>query len=194
MERELYSVVVYPSAAGIHSVAKMKDTLFAKIGWFHSRNAKAHVTIGEFLASTVEAAVILEYIKQFCAQSPKRDVAFYDIYAVHTTCFIAPDELSKAYFREMLRRFKKGFPLHRKLFGVKFSSGAHISIGRLLDQSQLHTSYGLFGHKNAAIQFRAEGLTLRKFDTGTRHFSDVAEFKFKGDGDFVKSANQLSLF
>ncbi len=194
MQKELYSVVVYPAAQQMARVEKMNDELAGKIGWYHSRNSRAHVTICEFLASPAELAIIAEYIKQFCLSVPKQDVYFPRIYSFHSTCFAAPDDVSKSYFRILLRNFKRSFPLHRKIFGVKFSSGAHISIGRLLDAAQIETAARLFDDRNPDIRFTAEGFVVRKFDAATRQFSDFAGFRFKADSGVWKPDCQLSLF
>lgn len=190
----MYSVVVYPNDAGKETVAKMKDALAAKLGrTYASRNSKAHVTICEFLAYPTELAIIMEYVKQFCRTAPKQDVRFSQVYSFHTTCFIAPDDQSRDYFKSLLKAFKKSFPFHRRLFGVKFSSGAHVTIGRLLDSRQLETAGKLFNDRKADLRFQAEGFVIRKFNPETKQFGDMAGFRFKAEAGLVPQY-QLSLF
>ena len=93
MEKELYSVVVYPDDAGRDTVAKMKDSLAARLGRSYAgRNSKAHVAVCEFLAHPSELAIIMEYVKQFCKTALRREACFSQIYSFHTMCFIAPDD------------------------------------------------------------------------------------------------------
>src|SRR6478672_1241969 len=177
MEKELYSVVVYPNDAGKDAVAKMKDALAAKLGrTYAGRNAKAHVTVCEFLAHPSELAIIMEYVRQFCRTAGRQDVRFSQVYSFHSTAYIAPDDQTNQYFRSLLKAFKKSFPFHRRLFGVKFSSGAHISIGRLLDPSQIALAARLFNDKRADIRFHADGLVIRKFNPDVNQYGDVARF------------------
>jgi hypothetical protein len=194
MEKELYSVVVYPNDAGKDAVAKMKDALAAKLGRaYASRNSKAHVTICEFLAHPAELSIIKEYVKQFCKTAGRQDVRFSQIYSFHSTSYIAPDDQTDQYFKSLLKAFKKSFPFHRRLFGVKFSSGAHISIGRLLDLSQIEIAGKLFNDRKADVRFQADGLVIRKFDAEVKQYRDIAGFKFKAEVGAIPQY-QLSLF
>ena len=194
MEKELYSVVVYPDDAGKDTVAKMKDALSAKLGrTYAGRNSKAHVAICEFLAHPAELAIVMEYVRQFCRTAPRREVYFSQVYSFHTTTFIAPDDQTRDYFRSLLKAFKKSFPFHRRLFGVKFSSGAHITIGKLLDSSQLAVAGKLFNDRKSDIRFFADGFAIRKFNAETSQFADAAVFKFKAEVGLIPQF-QLSLF
>lgn len=194
MEKELYSVVVYPDDAATDAVARMKDSLAARLGrTYASRNTRAHVSICEFLAQPAELSIIAEYVKQFCRTAPHQEVRFPNTYSFHTRCFLAPDDLTAQYFKSMLKVFKKSFPFHRRLFGVRFSSGAHITIGRLLDSSQLDVAGKLFNDRASDVRFVADSITVRKFDAASREFEDVARYRFKvGLGSIPQY--QLSLF
>ena len=194
MEKELYSVVVYPSEGGRDAVAKMKDSLAAKLGRTYSgRNSVASVTICEFLAQPSELTIIMEYLKQFCRTAPQREFNFSQIYAFHTTCYIAPDDQTREFFKSLLKAFKKSFPFHRRLFGVKFSTGAHIVIGRLLDSSQLDVAAKMFIDRKADIRFQADEFVIRKFDPERKEFDNIARFKFKV-GMGALQHYQLSIF
>jgi hypothetical protein len=135
----------------------------------------------------------MEYAKQFCKTAGRQDVRFSEIYSFHATSYIAPDDQTSQYFRSLLKAFKKSFPFHRRLFGVKFSSGAHITIGRLLDALQIESAGKLFNDKKADIRFKVDGLVIRKFNAETKQYGDLAGFKFKAEVGVIPQY-QLSLF
>lgn len=56
-----YSLAFMPNAAIIEKVKLMKLDLANKIGWFHSKNALAHITITEF---TIDDSVWLNLEKK----------------------------------------------------------------------------------------------------------------------------------
>jgi len=49
--KNTYSIAIYPSADVMDIVKGFKCLLAKTLGWFHSRNSSAHITIIEFEAN-----------------------------------------------------------------------------------------------------------------------------------------------
>lgn len=47
-----YSIVLHPIDEIVAEIKAMKEKLAQEISWFNSKNALAHITIGEFTATT----------------------------------------------------------------------------------------------------------------------------------------------
>ncbi|HTG66540.1 MAG TPA: hypothetical protein VL859_09210, partial [Flavobacterium sp.] len=61
-----YSLVISPSEEIIALVKTMKEELAKEIGWFHSKNSLAHITINEFMATENEIEIIKKQLNTIC--------------------------------------------------------------------------------------------------------------------------------
>lgn len=171
-----YSLVISPPEAIIDSVKTMKEQLAAQIGWFHSKNALAHITINEFMATDTE----IENIK-------KQLATISDVLKPTTVClnhfdhypngafFIAPDEDSTKNLKKIIKHIHQSFQT-KTLFK---NNEPHVSIGRQLKPNQLTIAYRLFTHID--LTFLCDRITLRRFDPNKKQFEIIDHFTFNNN-------------
>ena len=94
-----YSIVISPSENNIADVKAMKEALAREIGWYHSKNSLAHITINEFMASDSEIELIKKQLSRICEGLKPVAVCLnsLDTYP-NGAFFIAPNEVSKIDF------------------------------------------------------------------------------------------------
>ncbi len=190
MEREKYSVVFRPPDNIIKRVAAMKSILGQEIGWYHSMNSEAHITICEFHANQMELVIVKRYLLKFCEGVKSSEVVFDHMNYFPSTLFIAPDELSSNFLKRIMVRFNASFPILKE----KLSNTPHVSIGRKLDESKITLALKLFQDDFSAFVFNCDSIFLRKFDETIRQFVAIDCFPFGNPEQELLESNQFSLF
>lgn len=174
LNKDWYSIVVYPHSEAISDVKVLKDTLWSKIGWYASRNSKAHITVIEFSADQYELDFYIRQLEKFCYAQKQQEVIFDQLSfsKFSRAIVLLPSDSSKPYLSDLLKRLRKQL---KTSYTVK-GSNAHISIGRELSSSQIDRTESLFDHVN--VRFNCDTIAIRKFDKNRRQFEVIKAFKF----------------
>lgn len=180
MEKQ-YSVAIHPSPEIIAKIKSMKDQLSEEVGWFHSKNSVAHITICEFKATDKELDAVKTQLAKLCATLAPITVHldgfgnFYNPKNNKYAFFIAPDEQSKTALKPIMKRFHNTLPV--KTF--HHSDVAHLSIGRGLTIEKLKKAEKMFTNINDS--FLCDSIVLRKFDENVKQFFVTDTFKFNSN-------------
>jgi hypothetical protein len=186
-KKERYSIVVYPQRKSINEVSVLKNTLAEKIGWYSSRNSKAHVTIAIFKANNREFDFYISYVKDFCYAEKPNFVRFDQLIASgkNGAVVVLPDKNSKPYLNDLFKRFRQGLRYKKVMNG----SAAHISIGRKLHPEDIEIAQDLF--EEVSLNFLCEKIAIRKFNDEKGQYEVIYEFCFLGN---PPKQGQLSFF
>lgn len=189
--RSIYSIVFYPSEL-IEAVRQMKLDLKGQIGWYHSVNSEAHITINEFEADEREYLKVCDYLQKFVCGLESREIVLDDlgIYP-NGAFFLKPDNYSLIYMKEIMGKLHKTFPMPVRIK----SSEPHLSIARRLESEELDEAQKMFGFQPVDFRFFCNAIAVRKFDENKKQFEVCKEFVFKPDETpQIFLDEQLSLF
>ncbi len=171
-----YSIVILPPQQEINYVANLKNQLNAKIGWYNSRNAKAHVTICEFTADIDELERIIEDLREIASYETPSLLVFngVDSYA-NGAVYLKPDVQTKAPLTELMVRIQKNLGVTNQYK----SKAPHMSIGRKLSEKNVEIALNMFA--DAKLEFNCSNLVLRKFNPNIKQYDIFLEdFDFLG--------------
>lgn len=169
-----YSIVIAPPQIGIDYVDHLKNELNGFIGWYNSRNSKAHITISEFTADGDELTKMTTNLKEIASHENPIHLNFEGVgnYA-NGAVFLKPDEVTKIEVGNLMRRIQKNL-------GVKnayHSKDPHLSIGRKLSEENVQMALKMFAE--AKLDFNCSHLVLRKFNPDLRQYEVFSEeFEF----------------
>lgn len=182
-----YSIVFQPNHEIVMQLKQYKNMLADRIGWFHSKNSLAHITIAEFNASDEQLPIFTKQLERI-ADSVDPFTVLLDHFSTYPNgaLFIAPDLFSKEKLLPIMKRFNKEtrFTLQHK------SSDPHLSIARKLTEEQLQVAEEIF--IDCHIEFECSHIVLRKLDLDTKQFINVNTFSFNSNKEF--EVIQTSLF
>ncbi|MES2239221.1 MAG: 2'-5' RNA ligase family protein [Bacteroidota bacterium] len=169
-----YSLVISPSENNIAEVKAMKEALTKEIGWYHSKNSLAHITINEFMASDSEIESIKKQLSNICDSLKPIDVCLnsLDTYP-NGAFFIAPDEVSKIDLKQILKHINQFFRV-KTLFK---NNEPHLSIARQLSAEQIAVAYRLFSNP-IELNFICDRIALRCFNPNIKQFEIIDYFEF----------------
>ena len=186
--RRTYSIAIYPPAEVMNLVKEFKDLLAKIIGWFHSRNSIAHITIIEFQASEAEILIIKDFLKRFCGNKSPFHINLdgFKNY-LNGALFIAPDEESKLVTKSFMKQLQASFPL-KYHFGSK---DPHMSIARQLDKQHIEIANYLF--KEVKAEFDCDTVVLREFNEDIKQFVVIEKYILNGSEGCSNNNGQLSL-
>lgn len=188
LDQQKYSIVIAPPQTGLNYVDHLKDELNGAIGWYHSRNSKAHVTISEFTADEDELAKVTAQLKEIASYENPIHLNFEGVgNYVNGAVFLKPDEATKIEVGHLMKRMQKKLSIKN----AYHSKEPHISIGRKLTEENVQMALKIFAE--AKLDFNCDHLVLRKFNP-TRKQYDVYSDDFKFVGTEPRSAAQQSLF
>ena len=181
-----YSLVLQPSPEVVLAVKAMKEHLSSKIGWYHSKNALAHLTINEFEAPVTEKDKIAHHLNTITTYLPSETVCFdhFDTFP-NGAFFLAPDTRSKLFLKNILQQVHEEF----RYPTVLKNNEPHISIGRRLQEEQLRIAHELFA--SPSLSFLCDRIALRIFNPSRKQFDIISEFVFQGK---TKEGTPLTLF
>lgn len=172
-----YSLVISPPEAIIALVKEMKNELTKEIGWFHSKNSLAHITINEFMAAENEIEAVKKQLSTICESLKPFNVLLnaFDTYP-NGAFFIAPDAVSKTDLKQIMKRINQSFRV-KTLFK---NNEPHLSIARQLSPEHISTAYYLFS-KPINLNFVCNSIALRLFNPDIKQFEIIAHFEFKNN-------------
>ena len=172
-----YSLVFYPSEAVMETVWQMKQQLYREIGWYNSKNSKAHITIFNFiLDDETHIPQILKLLGDFAAAEPSFDVCLDSFQTVGNSAFcLMPETAGASLLKNSMARLQSVFHLE----ATHRSDKPHVSIGRKLNPQQLIKAKSLFTQVN--LSFRCDRLVLRIFDPTLKQYREFKEFALEGE-------------
>lgn len=171
-----YSIVFMPPTSQIAYVKSKKDTLFSTIGWYHSRNSKAHITVLEFEATERQFKATIAYLARFCRGIHPFQVKFDCVDALGSALCFLPSIQSKRILTAVMKAFVEDFP-----FACHTSNSPHITIGRRLAKDQLGLGWMRFSSEKPDLAFEADGLYLRRFIESREQYDVIGKFGFRGE-------------
>lgn len=176
LEPPKYSLIIAPSQTGIGYVDKLKNELNSKIGWYHSRNSKAHITIVEFTADDDELEKIVKLIKEIANYEMPIHLSFDGVSNYpNGAVFLKPDEATKKPLTDLMIRIQKSLNIKNS----HKSKDPHISIGRKLSEDNVEIALKMFA--DAKLDFECANLILRKFSPSKKQYEYFSEdFIFLG--------------
>ena len=171
--QNLYSLAISPPDAIISSVRSMKEQLAEKVGWFHSKNSMAHITINEFMATDTEIETIKKQLTSIC-DSLKPMAVYFDKYDTYPNgaFFMAPDEDSKNGLKAIMKQIHQSLRV-KTLFK---SNEPHMSIARKLKPEAIAAAHRLFTATD--LNFLCDNLVLRRFNPNIKQFEITDHFEF----------------
>lgn len=171
-----YSIVILPPQKEIDYVADLKNQLNAKIGWYNSRNAKAHVTICEFTADLDELDRIIEDLKEITSYETPRHLFFDGVSSyANGAVYLKPDEQTKAPLMALMVRIQKNLGITN----LYKSKSPHMSIGRKLSEENVAIALDMFA--DAKLDFNCSHIVLRKFNPEKKQYDIfLKDFDFLG--------------
>ncbi|NRS90621.1 2'-5' RNA ligase [Flavobacterium sp. 7E] len=176
MMQNTYSLVFQPTPEIVAEISVLKERLATKIGWYNSKNSLAHITIGEFVASHEQLAIITKQVTRIADSVSAVPVTLehYGSYP-NGAFFIAPNAISKQALVPIMKRFHKEIR-----FSITHKSvDPHVSIARKLTADKLIIANELF--TSVAMHFLCEAVILRRFDVDAKQFEVIANFNFNGN-------------
>ena len=194
--RESYSIVISPREKDVSSVKDMKGLLFKAIGMYGSRNSEAHITIVTFKADPPELDKVIRYVNTFCLRCSAENLEFVKFASFSTTFtfYLESSSDTQEWFKELVKRFNKQFPLNKTTCEYSTSSKAHITIGRKLNLSKLGVAHHLFKNQTVDIVFPCKSMVIRKFNPDIGQYEALSHHLFGNKTDLYLEDQQLSLF
>jgi 2'-5' RNA ligase len=183
-----YSIAIYPTSEVMKKVEAMKQQLSSSIGWYHSKNAKAHITICGFHADDrTEISGIKSQLRNICYSEPALALEFNHIekYNNGAVC-ILPTNSAKSVLIKLMNRVQKNLSIR----SAYKSNNPHISIARKLDNDQSAIANQLFADPD--INFSCNSIVLRVYDPQRKQYVVTDEFILENKP--LPPDEQLSLF
>ncbi|NHN24940.1 2'-5' RNA ligase family protein [Flavobacterium jejuense] len=184
---QTYSLAFIPNKVIIDFVKEMKQKLATEIGWFHSKNAMAHITVCEFKIEESALPMIEQQIIQI-ANGIKPVTAVLESFDSYPNgaFFISPNKASKQELKDIM----KLFTTRLKVPNPYKSNDPHLSIARKLDSQKLAIANSLLTSK--PLSFNCNSISLRKLNLEVKQFEIINTFYFKNEG--FNEGIQTSLF
>lgn len=182
-----YSLAFMPDTAIIEKVKSMKLDLANKIGWFHSKNALAHITITEFTIDDSAWVDLEKRVSSTVATFSPFNVKLnaFDYYP-NGAFYIAPDSESIKVLMTTMKSLTVSLPIKKQ----HKSNAPHLSIARKLTPEQLQIAIDMFTSINEA--FYCDAIFLRRFNPEIKQFDVIKSFPFRNE--FPSTGVQTSLF
>lgn len=188
--RKLYSIAVCPPAGVSALMRELKRKVGIQIGWYHSKNAEAHITFIEFWADDIELQIVTNVLKRFSAKAKESNVSFSGIasFVQSGTIFIEPTNDSADYLKDLL----KSIPFPKKVEAKK-SYVPHMTIARRLKKDQFAKAMSWLRNKRFDVDFHCDAIVLREFDSKREQYNVKSIFRFENDLQPFEG-DQFSLF
>ena len=136
-----YSLMISLPDDIIELVRQMKLDLVEEIGWFHSKNSLAHITINEFKAKARVLVSIVEKITTICEHIQPITVRFNEFGSFPNGAFyIAPDLTSTENLMQIFKTIHHSFTFET----VFTNHEPHISVTRRLKPRKLAKAFQFF--------------------------------------------------
>lgn len=175
-------------------VSYLKQLLSKAIGWYNSKNSKAHITICEFNADDKqEISKIKTQLTSLCYSEAPLDLHFDHIANYRSgpngtkgSVCILPSSGSACDLITLMKRIQKNL----KVRSSYKSKSPHISIARKLDDNKMATASQLL--TKVDMSFYCDRIVLRVLDLKIKQYIVIDEFVFQNNP--APPDKQLTLF
>ncbi|WP_313806969.1 2'-5' RNA ligase family protein [Flavobacterium sp.] len=168
-----YSIAISPPEEIILWVKYLKEELNKEVGWFNSKNARAHITINEFETSELRLENIKKQLTYICNGFEPITVHMnsYGCYQ-NGAFYIAPDACSKSGLKAIMNHLNNSLYISDK----KTSNDPHMSIARRLSPEALCKAQEIFN--TVDMHFTCDNVVIRQFNPGIKQFEIIDRFRF----------------
>ena len=192
--REKYSIVISLLEKDVSSIKDMKMLLYNNIGKFGSQNSEAHISMVNFIADPTELNKVIIYLEAFCLSSSFKDISFISLDSFPSTLYLGASSDTHEWFKALVKRFSKHFPLNKTTCKFKTTIIPHITIGRDLDALRITRACYLFENQKVDFAFQCKGVTMRKLNPTVGQYETLSHHLFGNKTDLYLEDQQLSLF
>ena len=193
--REVYSIVIRPPDNDITLVKDMKMLMTSNVvDRYRSQNSEAHITMVNFKADLSELNKVISYLESFCLSTNVKDLSFIKVDSFPKTIYLGASTDTQEWFKILVKRFSKHFPLNKKASEFKMTTTPHITIGRELKALDLIKACHLFENHKVDIAFLCESITVRKLNRSIGQYEVLSSYIFGNKPDLDIENQQLSLF
>lgn len=174
----MYSIAVCPPSGVAGLVRELKKKVGIHIGWYHSKNAEAHITFIEFWANEAELQMVSSVLRRCSAKAKEFDVAFSGVvsFVQSGTIFLEPTLDSSDQLKSLLHNIA----LPKGVAGKK-SYTPHMTIARKLRKDQFAKAMSWLRNKRFDVAFHCDAITLREFDPAKEQYFIKDVFRFEND-------------
>ncbi|MGX7668409.1 2'-5' RNA ligase family protein [Flavobacterium pedocola] len=179
--QNLYSIAISPPDEVITSVKHMKEDLNKEVGWFNSKNSKAHITINEFKSSELQLENIKKQLTYICNGFEPIKVHMNSFGSYNNGAFyIAPDPCSKMGLKAIMSHVNNSLCIAEK----KTNNDPHMSIARRLTPEALGKAQEMF--EQVDINFLCDHVVIRQFNPDLKQFEIIDRFPFKNKPSYTQ--------
>lgn len=187
MYSDKYSLCFQPDEVLIEQVKIMKLDLAEVIGWYHSKNSLAHLTIAEFQASEKDIARMHQQITRCCTgfAPVETHLTSFGTYP-NGTFFLEVDSVAKPQLKAYAQKLFQTLQLKN----AYKCTDPHLSIGRKLEEAKIQQAYAAFKQPN--LSFCCNQIVLRRLNMERRQFDIIQYYPFLSQP--TTEETQLTLF
>ncbi|MEW5677164.1 2'-5' RNA ligase family protein [Flavobacterium enshiense] len=179
--QNLYSIAISPPDDVISSVKHMKEDLNKEVGWFNSKNSKAHITINEFKSSELQLENIKKQLTYICNGFEPVSVRMNSFGSYNNGAFyIAPDNCSKMCLKAIMKHLNNSLCIEEK----KTSNDPHMSIARRLSPQALGKAKEMFNEVD--FRFMCDHVVIRQFNPDIKQFEIIERFPFNNKPSYSR--------
>ncbi|GLB49300.1 2'-5' RNA ligase family protein [Neptunitalea lumnitzerae] len=172
MSTSKYSIAIVPDAITIEVIKELKLHLAKEIGWYSSKNALAHITIGEFEGNSSSLQHIHEQISSVCEVLKSFDISFekLDSFTTTGTLYMKPNATSTNNIINVMRLF------HQRLNLKGSVANPYLTIGRKLTLEQIDIGKQVLHF--TPFHFTCSNISLRKFNPEITQYEVIHTYNF----------------
>ncbi|WP_299290296.1 2'-5' RNA ligase family protein [uncultured Mucilaginibacter sp.] len=159
-----YLLVITPSEEVVSEVRKLKDFAKKLIGYYHSFNSKAHITVNHYYDG--KALFFDERVPTCKSMTGRIDV--FEIKICGFDFFEHQGNYTIYAKVELSQNIKAAFSRFKKVFGADVPQTPHITIARSLSYNQYKLLWYYFKKQSFECSFYADEIVVLK--TPTRRF------------------------
>lgn len=175
---ERYSIVFHPPLEIIEQVEVLKSDLGSAIGWFPSRNSKAHITIQEFMVDESKLKLIVKQLERCCNSLQPTTLKFNAFDHFNNGAFyIKPAMESATILTALMKQIQKTVPTPNTHRGTN----PHLTIARRLSPENIIIAHQIL--KPIEITFLCDTVALRQFNASQKQFEVIQLFPFLNQAD-----------
>lgn len=168
----LYSIAICPPEEIVNKVAEYKTRLADAIGWYRSKNSKAHITFNLFSGDEKILSIWQTYMRWLSFLIAPFPVTINGTdHFKNGAFFLKPDENSSLALKDFMKYFHQHSPLSAQTL-----NNPHLSIGRGLNNDKLEIAKKKIRDIN--LKFMCDNLAIRKFNPEIQQYEIIQRTYF----------------